>query len=180
MLLVFIVRTSFLGFKSGSKTSSQLQLLIIFKPTVASGYPRRTILTINDSKGDTVPPAAEGRGGLAAKPCQRWVVGLATDRSRTMRHLIRLNSTALLDSLQRNEIQSWCVIDVVGCRIPSLFFGLGNSTVGVHSHSLSHPPRLLFMHLLLSLLGFLSSHLCFVFLFLLHRHSSFSSFSSVF
>lgn len=39
-----------------------------------------------------------------------------------MRHLIRLNSTALFDSLWRNEIRTSCVIDVVGRRPPDSTF----------------------------------------------------------
>lgn len=36
-------------------------LLIIFKLTVVSGAPWRTILSIKDPKGDTVPLTGEGR-----------------------------------------------------------------------------------------------------------------------
>lgn len=73
---------------------------------------------------------------MAAEPCQRRAAGLTQiDPIRTMRHLIRLNSTALLDSLQRNEIRSSRVIDVVGRgprRIPVLFSGHGNRSLTVY------------------------------------------------
>lgn len=111
----------------------------------------------NDFRGNTVPSWAEKRGSVA-KLCQHRLVR-QTDRSGTMRHLICLNSSVLLDSLQRNEIRSyrldWCAwlrVPDSWLRVPDscLVFGLRNRTISVHSHSL---PHLLFPPVSLSLWG---------------------------
>lgn len=124
--------------KLASKTSSQLsyssyrrQLLCL--ELLGEQYTQLMIPGVTQFFHQT-----RGGGGrtMAAEPCQRRAAGLTQiDPSRTMRHLIRLKSTALLDSLQRNEIRSSRVIDVVGQgprRIPILFSGLGNRSLTVY------------------------------------------------
>ena len=72
-----------------------------------------------------------------------------------MRHLIRLNSTALLDSLQRSGIRRSRVMDAVGRGPPdyNLVFLPWQQHFRRSLSSLFHPPRLLFLHLLVLLVS---------------------------
>lgn len=109
MLLVLILKNQFygkktepkqlkFGFNSGSRTSS----CCVWS---SSGNNTHKLMI---PRGDTVPE--EGRR-VAAELCPSRASGLLSVQtvvslSWTMRHLIRLNSAALLDSLQTSEIRS--------------------------------------------------------------------------